>query len=79
MDHPAEFIGKALVVLGSFIILVGLFLWLGPRLSVLRVGKLPGDIVIHRENFRFYFPLGTSVLVSVLVTVLLYLIRYFRR
>ncbi|EMY76866.1 PF11146 family protein [Leptospira weilii serovar Ranarum str. ICFT] len=42
------------------------------------LGKLPGDIRIERENFRFYFPLATSILVSVLISLILFLIQKFK-
>ena len=41
-------------------------------------GKLPGDIVVKRENFTFYFPLATSVILSIIVSLILYLISKFR-
>jgi hypothetical protein len=41
-------------------------------------GRLPGDIVIKRENFTFYFPLATSIIVSILISLILYLINKFR-
>lgn len=61
---------KLLIALGLILILAGLA-W--PWLSSL--GRLPGDVVIERENFRFYFPLGTMIVVSVLLSLLLWLFR----
>lgn len=66
-------LGKLLIILGGVILGVGLILTLIGRVPWL--GRLPGDIVIERENFRFYFPLATSVLISVLLTLLLWLVR----
>ncbi|MCX8098763.1 MAG: DUF2905 domain-containing protein [Casimicrobiaceae bacterium] len=60
---------RFLVILGIVLLLAGL-LW--PWLSKLPWGRLPGDIAIERENFRFYFPLGTSIVVSVLLSLLLW-------
>lgn len=66
-------LGKLLIVIGGVTIAVGVLLMLVGRIPW--IGRLPGDIVIERENFRFYFPLATCVLASVLVTVLLWLFR----
>ena len=63
---------KALIVTGLIVLAVGL-LW--PWLGKLPLGRLPGDIVVDRENFRFYFPLTTMILLSVLVSLVLWLLR----
>ena len=63
-------LGKPLILIGALLILVGLALTFGERLSFLRLGRLPGDIVYRRGNFTFYFPLLTSILLSVIVTLL---------
>ena len=65
-------VGRLLVVLGVLIVLVGLVLMLMGRVPWL--GRLPGDISVQRGNWSFYFPLTTSILISVLLSVLLYLI-----
>ncbi len=68
--------GWMLVVLGGLIALVGLALVVFP--SIPWLGRLPGDIVIETENGRFYFPLATSILVSVVLSVVLTLLaRWF--
>ncbi len=61
---------KVLVSLGVGLIVVGL-LW--PYLSKLGLGKLPGDIIIRRDNFNFYFPITTCILISVILTGLFWL------
>jgi hypothetical protein len=61
---------KLLIVLGLAIAAIGAAMWLG-----LPLGRLPGDIVVRRGAFSFYFPLTTCVLVSVVLTVLLALLR----
>jgi hypothetical protein len=61
-----------LVILGVVLVLAGL-LW--PWLSRLGVGRLPGDIVIERENFRLYAPITTSILVSLGLSLLLWLLN----
>ena len=63
---------KALIVIGIAIVLIGIG-W--PWLSKLPLGRLPGDIVIDRDNFRVYFPLTTMILVSVLLSALIWLLR----
>jgi hypothetical protein len=61
---------RFLILLGLAILAVGL-LW--PVLSRLGLGRLPGDIVIRRDNFTFYFPLATCILVSVLLSAVFWL------
>ncbi len=66
-------LGRALVFLGLIIAAVGLLLTFAGRVPWL--GRLPGDIYIKRDNFTFYFPLATSILVSVLLTLIFWLFR----
>ncbi|HXM53025.1 MAG TPA: DUF2905 domain-containing protein [Candidatus Binatus sp.] len=68
-------IGKLLIIIGGFILVVGLFLSLGLRIPYL--GKLPGDISIDRGNVHFYFPIVTGLLLSLVLTILLNV--FFRR
>ncbi len=65
--------GKALVLLGVLIVAVGIILMLGARIPWL--GRLPGDIYIKRDSFTFYFPLTTCLLLSLILTLVLYLFR----
>ncbi|MCS7190577.1 MAG: DUF2905 domain-containing protein [Fimbriimonadales bacterium] len=62
--------GKVLLGLGALLILAGLILIGLERLGV-RGWRMPGDIAIHRDGFHFYFPLGTSLLLSIILTLLL--------
>ena len=71
-------LGKMLVVAGAIAILVGMGLMLAGRAHI-PLGRLPGDIVYRGKNSTFYFPLATSLLVSVVLSVVLYLIGRFRR
>lgn len=71
--NPFSEIGKFLVIAGLAMAGLGVLLLLLPKVSFL--GRLPGDIVIRRENFTFYFPLGTSILISVVLSILFYLFR----
>lgn len=63
--------GKLMIIAGIIFILIGLYITYGPKLPFL--GKLPGDISIERENYKIYFPLATSILLSVVISLLLYL------
>jgi membrane protein implicated in regulation of membrane protease activity len=65
-------IRRILIVAGAVLLIAGLA-W--PVLTRLGLGRLPGDIVIERPNFRFYFPLATSLVVSVVLTLLFWLFR----
>ncbi|MFQ5896368.1 MAG: DUF2905 domain-containing protein [Nitrospinota bacterium] len=68
-----EALGRLLVMVGVGITVLGALIWLGGRVPWL--GRLPGDIVIQRGGWTFYFPLATMVLLSVLLTLLLNLFR----
>jgi len=65
-----ESIGKLLMILGLVLVGVGLLLLFGSKLPWL--GKLPGDIIVERKNFTFYFPITTSILISLLLSLLLW-------
>jgi Protein of unknown function (DUF2905) len=65
-------LGRALVVLGIVVALVGLALVFFDRVPW--IGRLPGDIHVRRGNWTFYVPLGTSILLSIVLTVVLWLI-----
>jgi hypothetical protein len=70
-------LGKMLVLFGLLLMGIGGAMWLLGGLSgktPWMIGRLPGDIYIERGNFRFYFPLATSILVSILLTVILSLL-----
>ena len=71
MTAGMQGIGWALVVLGVVLVVVGLVIVAGPRIPIL--GHLPGDIVIQRGNFSFYFPLVTCIIVSVVLSVVFWL------
>ncbi len=66
-------LARTLIVLGVLLVVVGLALLLVPKIPGL--GKLPGDLVIKRENFTFYFPLGTCILISVILSLIFWLFR----
>jgi hypothetical protein len=68
--------GKILIIMGVVLVVSGLVIQYSDRLSFF--GKLPGDIRIERGNFSLYLPLATSILLSILLSVVLYLINRFR-
>jgi hypothetical protein len=63
-----------LLGVGALLALVGVVLIVAERFPGLRIGRLPGDVAIERERWRFYFPLGTSILLSVVLTLVLWLL-----
>jgi hypothetical protein len=65
--------GKTFIILGVLFIVMGLAFMFGDRIPFL--GKLPGDIYIKRERFSFYFPLTTSILISIVLTILFSIFR----
>jgi len=69
--------GKIIIIFGIMLILVGGTLWFFGKIPFL--GKLPGDILIKRENFTFYAPIATSILISIILTILLTIISNIRR
>lgn len=69
-------IAKMIILLGAVLVLVGLAILFLPKLPF--IGKLPGDIFIKKENFTFYFPLATSIVISLIVSLVLYLLGKFR-
>lgn len=73
MPHPAWL----LIVIGLFIAGIGVVWLLGP--SIPWLGKLPGDISVKGDNFRFYFPLATCIVLSVLLSGVMWLVRFFSR
>ena len=64
-----EQFGRLLVIMGVVLALVGFLMMFGPRLPF-RLGRLPLDFQYQRDNFTFYFPLGTSILVSIVLSLI---------
>ena len=65
--------GKFLIIAGIVLIVVGLIVHFAPRLGW--PGKLPGDIVIDRGNFKMYLPITTSIIISIILSLILYLVN----
>ena len=63
---------KVLIILGVILILIGLIY---PYLTSLGIGRLPGDIVIKKENFNLYFPLTSAIIISIVLSVIFRLFR----
>lgn len=80
-----ENVGKILIGVGTVVALLGVLFLLVDRVPALShllswLGRLPGDISIKRDNFRLYFPLATSIVLSVILSLLFYLLAWiFRR
>jgi len=71
-------LGKAIIVVGAVLIAVGLLLVLLGRTG-LPIGRLPGDIMYRRRNFAFYFPLTTSILLSIVLSLVFYFLSRMHR
>ena len=71
------FAGRILIVIGIICVVSGIFLLL--NINIPWLFKLPGDIRIEKENFRFYFPIATCILISAVLTLLFLIIRYLSR
>jgi hypothetical protein len=67
---------KIIIILGIVLVAIGVVLLFIEKIPFL--GKLPGDILIKKEHFTFYFPLTTSILVSVIISLILYLFGKFK-
>ena len=65
-------IGKLIIIAGIILVIIGLIVYLKPNIPFL--GKLPGDIRIEKENFKFYFPIMTSILLSIVISFILYVV-----
>ena len=75
MDAMCD-LAKILIIVGAAIVAVGLAMLGIQKLPFL--GKLPGDILIKRENFTFYFPLATGIIISIFISLILYLVGKFK-
>ena len=76
MSLDLQPLGRILIAFGVALILIGVAVLLAPKFPWL--GRLPGDVLIQRERFTFYFPLASCLLVSLVVTILLWFIGKFR-
>ncbi len=72
-------LGKSLLLVGIVLAVLGLLFMVSDKLNFPFLGKLPGDIHYKGKNFQFYFPIATSIILSVLLSLVLYVISYFSR
>lgn len=70
-------LGKYLIIIGIIILVVGIALTYWGKIPFL--GRLPGDIRIEKENFKFYFPIVTCIVLSIILSLIIYLINYFKK
>lgn len=66
-------IGKILILLGIILIVAGILILVAPKIPCL--GRLPGDIYIKREGYSFYFPVTTSIIISIILTIIFSLFK----
>lgn len=69
-------LAKLIILIGSVLIVLGIVLLFVGKIPFL--GRLPGDIIIKRDNFTFYFPIATSIIISIIMSIVIYLIGRFR-
>jgi hypothetical protein len=65
--------GKFIIICGVFLVVIGIIISFSSKIPFL--GKLPGDIFINKNGFTFYFPLATSILLSIIISAILYFFR----
>lgn len=70
-------LAKSFIILGIVFIVIGIFLYFGDKLPF-NIGHLPGDISIKKENFSFYFPITSSIILSIILSVLFYFFMKFK-
>lgn len=71
-----QIMGKYLIIFGILFVIIGVLLFVGGRIGL---GKLPGDIIVRKKNFVFYFPLVTCIIISIILTLIFNLIPRFRK
>jgi len=76
MEFGPQQIGKWLILTGALIALVGLMVMILGRTGLF---KLPGDLVFGGKNWRIYLPIASSIIISIVLTLILWLINYFRK
>ncbi|XOV92335.1 MAG: DUF2905 domain-containing protein [Bacteroidota bacterium] len=67
--------GKTLIYIGILLIIIGILISFGGKINL---GKLPGDIIIKRENFTFYFPITTMILLSLILSLVIFIFNKLR-
>jgi uncharacterized membrane protein len=72
-------LGRTLVIIGVILVVLGLVVMAGAKFSFWGLGRLPGDIEYKGKNFQFYFPVVTCLVVSVVLTVVLWVVSFLTR
>lgn len=67
-------LGRFLIITGLVLVILGAGLMVFSRFKIPFLGRLPGDILVQKKNFTFYFPLATSIIVSAILSLILYLV-----
>jgi hypothetical protein len=76
MENWISEVGKWFIKIGGILVIIGAILWLFRDIPLVnKLGRLPGDIRIQNDNFTFYFPLTTSILISLVLTLILWIIK----
>jgi len=79
INNMNQSIGRFLIITGAAAVIIGILFVYGEKFPVFKyLGKLPGDIKIQKENFSFYFPITTCIILSIIVTLILRIIAKFR-
>ena len=74
MDNfPLNPLGKVLIIIGGIIIIIGLLMMFGNKIPY--IGRLPGDIIIRKKNFTFYFPITTLIILNLILLLISWLMR----
>jgi len=76
--EPVQHLGRLLLSVGAMFIIIGTLLYFSPKLP-LRLGRLPGDILHRSEHGTFYFPIVSCLIISVAISLILWLVNHFRR
>jgi len=72
-------LGRFLVIIGIALVILGLAVMAGSKFSFFGLGRLPGDMVFKGKNFQFYFPITTCIVVSIVATLVLWVVRLLTR
>ena len=74
-----HWMGKSIIIVGVILVIIGVIVLFKDSIPFLKyLGRLPGDITIKRENFSFHFPIVTSIVISILLSIALYILSKFR-
>ncbi len=76
MQEQIHSIGKVLIIAGIAFVVIGILLMQFDKIPL--IGKLPGDILVRKKNFTVYFPLATSIIISIVLSLIFYLINRYR-